>query len=72
MVKFSREALDPFLTPGVNELEVTGSLITGEEFKGSDRVRVIDPPGVKLTATVVPAVMCGGDVSSFGTMTFCT
>jgi hypothetical protein len=43
MVKFSRQALDPLLTLGVNQLEVTGSLVTGEKFKGTGEVRVIDP-----------------------------
>jgi hypothetical protein len=54
MVKFSRRALDALLTPGVNELEVTGSLVTGEAFKGSDEVRVIDPPSAPLSASVAP------------------
>jgi hypothetical protein len=54
MVKFSREALDPLLTPGVHELEVTGSLATGETFKGSDEVRVIDPFHAPLSALVAP------------------
>jgi len=43
MVKFSRQALDPLLKVGVNQLEVTGSLVTGEKFKGTGEVRVIDP-----------------------------
>lgn len=42
-VKFSREELDPLLTPGVDMLEVTGSLVTGESFQGSDTIRVIQP-----------------------------
>jgi hypothetical protein len=43
-VKFSRTELDPLLTLGVNVLEVTGSLVTGESFRGTDSVRVIAPP----------------------------
>ena len=35
--RLSRGALDPLLTLGVNELEVTGSLLTVEEFRGSDK-----------------------------------
>jgi len=54
MVKFRREALDPLLTPGVNELAVTGSLVTGEHFEGRDEVRVIDPPNAPLSASVAP------------------
>jgi len=53
-VKFSRETLDPLLVPGVNQLEITGSLVTGEEFKGSDEIRVIDPPGARLSASAAP------------------
>jgi hypothetical protein len=47
MVKFSREALDPLLTRGLNELEVTGSLVTGEAFKGMGEIQVIDPPNIR-------------------------
>jgi len=65
MVKFSREALDPLLTPGVNELEVTGSLVTGEEFKGSDDVVVINPPDGPPLASVAP-----NPLNPTGTLTF--
>jgi hypothetical protein len=41
-LKFSRAALDPLLTPRVNSLVLTGSLVTGESFTGSADVRVID------------------------------
>ena len=43
MIKFSRDALDPLLALGVNQLKVTGSLATGETFEGTAQVRVIDP-----------------------------
>jgi hypothetical protein len=53
-VKFSRPALNPLLTVGVNSLEVTGSLVTGESFEGSGEVRVIDPGQRHQVASVVP------------------
>lgn len=67
MVKFSREALDPLLTIGVSKLEVTGSLVTGEQFKGSDEIRVISPSGGKPTASVAP-----NPLNPAGTLTFRT
>jgi hypothetical protein len=54
MVKFARAALDPLLTLGENELEVTGRLVTGEEFKGSDRIRVIRPGHDSQAAFMAP------------------
>lgn len=54
MVKFSREALDPLLHPGMNVLVVTGGLMTGERFEGRDQVRVMDAPGVARSASVTP------------------
>jgi hypothetical protein len=68
MVKFSREALDPLLTPGVNELEVTGSLVTGEEFTGSDEVRVISLPEHPSTSSVAPNPLNPQGVLTFRTM----
>jgi hypothetical protein len=68
MVKFSREALDPLLTPGVNELELTGSLVTGETFEGTGEVRVIDPHTGSLYASVVPNPLNPAGVLTF-TMT---
>lgn len=54
MLKFSRAALEPLLTPGVNALVLTGSLMTGESFSGTDEVRVINPPDDHPTASVAP------------------
>jgi hypothetical protein len=54
MVKFSRPALDPLLKVGLNQLEVTGSLVSGQQFQGSDQVRVIHPPGAHPRAAVAP------------------
>ena len=54
MVKFSRAALDPLLTSGVNQLTVTGSLVTGEEFNGSDTVRVTNPSRGPHHASIAP------------------
>ena len=42
-LRFDRNALDPLLTPGTNELDVTGRLLTGEPFQGSDSIRVRVP-----------------------------
>jgi hypothetical protein len=67
MVKFSRIALDPLLTPGMVDLEVTGSLVTGENFTGSDEVRVIDPPAAHLSASVTPNPLNPAGVLSFET-----
>jgi flagellar hook capping protein FlgD len=67
MVKFSRDALDPFLVPGLNSLEVTGSLVTGEKFSGTDTVRVLHPPAGKRLASVAP-----NPFNPAGTLTFRT
>ncbi len=66
-VKFSREALDPLLTPGVNELALTGSLVTGEAFEGKGEVRVIDPPTAPLSAWVAPNPLNPAGVLTFTT-----
>jgi hypothetical protein len=68
MVKFSRGTLDPLLTVGVNDLEVIGSLVTGEDFVGSDEVRVIDPPGTQLAASVAPNPLNPSGMLSFSTV----
>lgn len=52
MLKFSRETLDPLLTSGANDIEVTGSLVTGEAFEGVGVLKVIDPPLVGSVAAV--------------------
>jgi len=39
--QFPRDALDPFLSIGSNRLEVSGSLVTGEVFRGSALVKVL-------------------------------
>jgi hypothetical protein len=54
MVKFPRAALDPLLVPGMNTLEVTGTLVTGEAFSGSDMITVINPPLFAPAASVSP------------------
>jgi hypothetical protein len=66
-VKFSRETLDPLLVPGMNQLEVTGSLVTGEQFKGSDQVRVVDPSGKHPATAVAP-----NPLNPVGVLTFIT
>jgi hypothetical protein len=54
MVKFSREALDPLLTLGLNDLSITGSLLTGESIEATDQIRVIDPAGSHLVVSATP------------------
>ena len=66
-VRFSREALDPLLVLGVNSLEVTGSLATGEKFAGTDQVRVISPGGGHNAASVAPNPFNPSGVLAFTT-----
>lgn len=40
-VLFPRESVDPLLAPGMNTLEVTGSLTTGERFRGSATIEAV-------------------------------
>ncbi|HYQ96439.1 MAG TPA: T9SS type A sorting domain-containing protein [Candidatus Eisenbacteria bacterium] len=54
MVRFSRAALDPLLKVGVNRLEVTGSLLTGERFSGGGAVRAMSPRPSPHHASVTP------------------
>src|SRR6266850_1487736 len=42
-MKFPRDPLEPYLQVGINRLVVTGSLNTGERFRGIGEIRV-DPP----------------------------
>ncbi|HYQ96437.1 MAG TPA: T9SS type A sorting domain-containing protein [Candidatus Eisenbacteria bacterium] len=65
MVRFSREALDPLLTPGRNALTVTGSLSTGEPFSGTDSVTVVSS-GSSMVASVSPnPINPGGELSFY-------
>jgi formylglycine-generating enzyme required for sulfatase activity len=44
MVKFSRSSVQALLTPGeTTELTVTGELVDGTKFEGTETIRVIDP-----------------------------
>jgi len=67
MVKFARRGLDPLLSPGVNNLEVTGLLVTGEHFSGRCVVRVTQSSagGSARRATVSP-----NPVNPQGTLSF--
>jgi hypothetical protein len=67
MVKFSRPALDPLLTPGVNSLKLAGSLVTGESFAGTGEVRVIDNGGGHAAASVAPNPLNPSGILSFST-----
>jgi hypothetical protein len=66
IVKFPRVDLDPLLTPGLHELTLTGSLITGEPIEGVDEIRVIEPP-TNLSATVAPNPLNPSGVLTFTT-----
>ena len=66
-LKFSLSALAPLLSVGDQTLRVTGSLVTGESFGGSDHVRVIDPPGTHPVAAVAP-----NPLNPVGVLTFST
>jgi hypothetical protein len=66
-LKFSRGALAPLLSVGDQTLRVTGSLLTGERFGGSDRVTVIDPEGEHPGAAVAP-----NPLNPVGVLTFST
>jgi len=65
-LKFSRAGLNPFLTLGVDSLEVTGSLVTGEKFAGTGKVRVIDPGGGG------PSSVAPNPLNPSGVLTFTT
>ena len=67
MVKFSRQALDPLLTLGENDLTITGSLLTGESISATDQIRVIDPAGSHLSVSAHP-----NPLRRSGTLTFAT
>ncbi len=43
-LKFPRAPLVPYLSVGINHLVITGSLATGEVFRGSADIRVYPPP----------------------------
>jgi hypothetical protein len=57
-VRFSRDALAPLLSVGTNLLEVSGSLGTGEVFRGFAEVRVfasrVNPQGFSLQLVSAP------------------
>lgn len=67
MVKFNRQALHPLLTVGQNQLELSGSLVTGQQFKGSDEVRVIHPPEAYPRPMVAPNPLNPAGVLTFNT-----
>jgi hypothetical protein len=67
MLKFSRPALDPLLAPGVNSLELTGSLVTGETFAGTGEVLAIDNGGGRRAASVAPNPLNPSGMLSFST-----
>ena len=65
MVKFSLPALGALLVPGVNTLEVTGQLTTGEAFRGTAEVTVLDVKREALSVSIAP-----NPLNPSGTLTF--
>ena len=59
-VQFPREAVDPFLSMGVNRLEVTGSLRDGSVFHGSSEVRVLASDGAPTSPGSLQLVSAPG------------
>jgi len=55
-VQFPRDAVDPLLSVGMNRLEVTGSLATGEVFRGTALVKVFTNSSTQLRAASVRIV----------------
>jgi hypothetical protein len=66
-VKFSEDDLGLMLTLGANQLEVTGSLVSGTPIRGSGDVRVINSGGTPLSARVSP-----NPLRSAGVLTYTT
>lgn len=66
-VRFSYPALRALLPTGPNEIELTGSLITGESFSAILSVKVIDPHGGQAAASVSPNPLNPAGVLSFRT-----
>jgi len=58
-VQFARAAVNPLLSLGADLLEVSGSLRTGEVFRGSAPVRVLAPAGTR-TASGVQVLSAAG------------
>jgi hypothetical protein len=54
MIKFRRDALVPYLTLGIGQLTVTGTLVSGASFEGSDLVNVVALPDQPLSSSVSP------------------
>lgn len=52
-VRFGRAGLEPLLTPGSNQLQLSGILTNGEKVEGSGQIRVINPPNT-ISASVLP------------------
>ncbi|HZI89888.1 MAG TPA: T9SS type A sorting domain-containing protein, partial [Candidatus Polarisedimenticolia bacterium] len=66
MFKFDRQALAASLTAGVIDVSITGSLVTGASFEGTDQIRVISPKG-QLAGSVSPNPLNPSGVLTFAT-----
>jgi HYDIN/CFA65/VesB family protein/flagellar hook capping protein FlgD len=53
-VKFSRAALEAYLTPGNIRLAINGRLVSGENFVGTAEIRVIEAGHGPPSASVIP------------------
>jgi hypothetical protein len=65
--RFSYPDVRATLPVGTSTVELTGSLITGETFSASASVKLVDPPGQQLAASVSPNPLNPAGVLSFRT-----
>lgn len=68
-VRFSYPALVAVLPVGPSSVTLTGALITGETFTGTSTVKLIDPQGGSLAASVSPNPLNPSGVLNFRTET---
>lgn len=68
-VRFSYQALVPLLSVGPNVVTLTGALMTGETFTGTSTVKLVDPQGGSLAASVSPNPLNPAGTLSFRTET---
>ena len=61
-VRFARDPLEPLLSTGTDRLEVSGSLKTGEIFRGFAEVRVVAPRGTQTALTSLRLVSTPGAI----------
>ena len=60
-VRFPRDAVVERLRPGMNRVEVAGSLTTGERFRGAVELRLVGPPSPRAGTSALRAVSLPGE-----------